>query len=67
MKTYHEILNDVIEEYHRYQLPTQTSPEERAAKEYAKQWLDRAQAEIPDVTSWAYRNIIRFKKEIDEQ
>lgn len=67
MKTYQEILNDTIEYYIRHEVPTQTSPEERAAKEYAKQWIDR----FVDRINWIDENIgsdtSEIKKEIDAQ
>lgn len=73
MKTYQEILNETIENDFRYELPTQTSPEERAAKEYAKQWVEYIAAKantemIRGGVMWIDSTSIRnVKNKIDTQ
>lgn len=67
MKTYQEILNDTIEDYLRNQIPTQTSPEERAAKEYAKQWVEKVVVELSDSPRSNDMMIARLQKRIDAQ
>lgn len=43
MKTFNEILTEIIHEDHVYENETTVAPEERAAKEYAKQWVDHCE------------------------
>lgn len=42
MKTFDEILLEIMENDYRNQDETKESPETRAAKEYAKQWVKEA-------------------------
>jgi hypothetical protein len=63
MKTFREIFSDIVQTDFINENVTIISPEERAAKEYAKQWVDRCErySFMPKIIAE------KIKQEIDEQ
>ncbi|HYF69136.1 MAG TPA: hypothetical protein VD884_13425 [Ohtaekwangia sp.] len=66
MKTFNEILTEIIHEDHVYENETTVAPEERAAKEYAKQWVAKALNESV-ITDKTYLLVEMYDEEIDAQ
>lgn len=64
MKTYEEFRSEIMQS-EAYISMTYAQLEDRAAKEYAKQWVERAVKEVADVPP--YNMIDYYHKEIDAQ
>lgn len=67
MKTFDEILIEVIDDDFRYENITKKSPESRAAKEYAKQWVTQVVKEISDSPHGNDSMITYYNLAIDAQ